>query len=141
MAFPLHVGQRAEAVGDLLTFVAQDDRVGDVVGGRFDVGRPVPGLALACGLLGAHAVHGAPVRHRQQPCQRRAHVRVIVGRRSPYLQVDVLRGFLAVPGIAQHAGHQAEHPGAGEVIEGGKRVDIPLGHLAQQRCQIGGHER
>ena len=71
-AFPLHVGQRTQAVGDLLAFVAQDDRVGDVVGRRIDVGGPVAGLALAGRLLGAHPVHRAPVRHRHQPRQRRA---------------------------------------------------------------------
>ena len=99
-----------------------------------------PGLRLHDLPRGRRQLRATPTSRRASP-QRRAHVRVIVGRRAPYLQVDVLRGFLAVPGIAQYAGHQTEHPGAGQVIEGGKRVDIPLGHLAQQRCQIGGHER
>ena len=39
-AFPLHVGQRAQTVGDLLTLVAQDDRIGDVVGRRSTLAAP-----------------------------------------------------------------------------------------------------
>ncbi len=109
--------------------------------GQIDVGCPVPRLALTGRLLGAHPVHRAPVRHREQPRKGRARRRVVVRRGSPYLQVDVLRGLLAVPAVAQHTAHQAEHPGTGEVVEGGERVDIPLGHLVKQRGKIGGHER
>ena len=85
--------------------------------------------------------HGAAVRQRHQPGQRASRGGVVVLGGAPHLQVDVLRAFLAVSGVPQNAGDQAEHPGTGLVIERREGVDIPTGHLAQQCVEFGGHER
>ena len=66
-------------------FVVEDHLVGDVIGGRFDVGGAVPGLAGARRLLGPHPVHRAAVRQRHQPRQRRAGGRVVGVGVAPHL--------------------------------------------------------
>src|ERR1700676_2281076 len=65
---------------------------------------PYPGSPSLAGRPLPPPAPPPPVRQRQQPRERRTRRGVITVGGAPYLQVDVLRGFLAVARVAQHPG-------------------------------------